>query len=205
MIAALSNCFPKHCFPKQLVDDIKESESIVVDPSGERTFLALLVLFLNDFCHVCLQYTCGIDDLLEQGQQSEEAKLLLKQRKGQAESVNSYIQLFCKFLQETEIVKPRVLLYIVQKYIPASLVEGAGIQNVGVVLDQLQTSLLNAIPDLQGVQEQHGAELQLSDLWLRFTEESERMVEADKIEQLWMSLCHAVQTSHAVCKQFAAA
>ena len=197
MIEVLSTIIPSRLLPKQLVDDIKESETIVINQDQERGFLLLLVIFLNDFCHVCLQYMYGIDDRLVSGGQTAEGMALLHERRGQAECVNEYIQMFCSLLEQKEIskiVKPCVLLHIMQKYIPCSLIEmEMGPQgNVPEVLDRLQDNLLCAIPELRAKSEG----LRLSGLWLRFTEEAGNLIESDVVENLWVSLGRTITHSH---------
>lgn len=185
---ALTSFLPGKLLPAQLLNDIAESEQMPINKEQDQEFMLRLVVFLNDFGHLCTQYVYGVDFQLTSQELSKMRIAELQQQRQWAEDANDYVQLFCKILGDQQIVKPRTLLFIIRKYIPCALV--ASHNNASEVLDRLQDRLMVNLPDV-------GGQLRLSNLWSRFQDACGGLIEQDVMEDLWTKLCDTVRHAHA--------
>ena len=186
---------PPGFLPKQLVQDIKDGENVRIDPQQLHDFLLLLAMFLNDFCNATAQFTYGVDDLLDGGDCSDQEKNTLLHRKEQLTRVNDYIQTFCSIIHTKKLLNPKIILHVIQKYIPEGLMTATGDHTTDVarVLDTLQDHLLNAVPETQ----KH-SNARLSDLWIQFNKESGSLIEEEVVHGLWKSLYRTIHYAHSI-------
>ena len=177
--------------PDQLLQDIAESEDSLIDEQQEQEYMLRLVVFLNDFGHLCVQYIYGVDHQLKHEQQLSNAGAAeLRRQRQWAEDANDYVQLFCKILGEAQIVKGRTLLFITRKYIPCALVDDHS--NVSEVLDRLQDKLMLSLPAVKNA----GERFRLSNLWRQLRDACGGLIDAADMDDLWVKLCKTVQYAH---------
>ena len=186
---------PPGFLPKQFMQDVKESETTRAEPQQLHDFLLLLAMFLNDFCNATAQFTYGVDDLLDGGKCSDERKKTLLTQKVQLTQANDYIQTFCNILHTGKLLHPKILLHVIQKYIPQGLMSETGDQTTDVVkvLDTLQDHLLDAIPETQKY-----TNARLSNLWTHFNKESGSLIEVEVVHGLWKSLYRTIHYAHSI-------